>query len=166
MTTRQTRKTIKYYTLEVPGDPLQMDTCEITKHLYQDTTIDACIRLKGIKLYAERIVANSLNFLESVIEELPFPIQRIQTDRGMEFFAYEFQQRLMNYAIQFRPIKPRSLHLNGKVERTQKTHCEEAYSMLELSSPDPDEKLREWQDYYNHERPHGSLKNQTPWEEW
>jgi hypothetical protein len=33
--------------------------------------------------------------LEYVIEELPFPIQRIQTDRGMEFFAQEFQQWLM-----------------------------------------------------------------------
>ncbi len=26
--------------------------------------------------------------------------------------------------------------------------------------------MREWQDYYNHERPHGSLNNKTPWEKW
>jgi hypothetical protein len=26
--------------------------------------------------------------------------------------------------------------------------------------------LRQWQDYYNHERPHSSLKDQTPWEKW
>jgi transposase InsO family protein len=45
----------------------------------------------------------------------------VQTDRGMEFFAYDFQQRLMDYAIKFCPIKPRSPHLNGKVERSQKT---------------------------------------------
>ena len=25
---------------------------------------------------------------------MPFPIQRIQTDRGQEFFAYEVQERL------------------------------------------------------------------------
>jgi transposase InsO family protein len=67
---------------------------------------------------------------------------------------------------QFRPNKPRSPHLDGKVERTQKTDWEAFYSTVELNSPDPDEKLREWQDYYNHERPYGSLKNQTPWEKW
>jgi transposase InsO family protein len=50
-----------------------------------------------------------------VIEALPLPIQRVQADRGMEFFAYEFQQRLMDYVIKFRPIEPRSPHLNGKV---------------------------------------------------
>jgi hypothetical protein len=34
-----------------------------------------------------------LKFLETVIEQMPFPIQRIQTDRGNEFFAYSFQKR-------------------------------------------------------------------------
>lgn len=165
-TTRRTRKTIKRYAREIPGDRVQMDTCEITKQLYQYTAIDDCTRLKIIKLYAERTAANSLDFLEYVIEEMPFPIQRIQTDRGMEFFAYEFQQRLMDYAIKFRPVKPRSPHLNGKVERAQKTDWEEFYSVVDLNSPDLKERLREWQDYYNHERPHGSLKNQTPWEKW
>ena len=152
-TTRRAKKTIKRYAREVPGDRVQMDTCEITKQLYQYTAIDDCTRLKVIKLYVERTAANSLDFLEYVIEELPFPIQRIQTDRGMEFFAYEFQQRLMDYAIKFRPIKPRSPHLNGKVERTQKTDWEEFYSTVDLASPDLNDKLREWQDYYNHERP-------------
>jgi transposase InsO family protein len=48
--------------------------------------------------------------LEKVIEEMPFPVQRIQTDRGREFFAYKFQERLMEYGIMFRPNKPRSPH--------------------------------------------------------
>jgi transposase InsO family protein len=161
---RRTRKTIKRYAREVPGERVQMDTCEITKQLYQYTAIDDCTRLKVIKLYAEKSAASSLDFLEYIIEEMPFPIQRIQTDRGMEFFAYEFQQRLMDYAIKFRPIKPGSPHLNGKVERTQKTDWEEFYSTVDLHRPDLNDKLRELQDYYNHERPHGSLKNQTPWE--
>jgi len=60
-------------------------------------------------------------FLDRVIEEMPFPIERIQTDRGLEFFAEEVQRLLMEWAIKFRPIAPRSPHLNGKVERTQRT---------------------------------------------
>jgi hypothetical protein len=35
---------------------------------------------------------------------MPFFIQRIQTDRGKEFFAYKVQELLTDYAIKFRPI--------------------------------------------------------------
>lgn len=49
-----------------------------------------------------------------MIEEFPFPIQRIQSDRGLEFFAEKVQKLLMEYGIKFRPIKPRSPHLMGK----------------------------------------------------
>ena len=48
---------------------------------------------------------------------MPFPIQRFQTDRGREFFAVKVQERLKEYGIKFRPNKPASPHLNGKVER-------------------------------------------------
>jgi transposase InsO family protein len=164
--TRRPRKVVKRYAREVPGERVQIDTCEIANGLYQYSAIDDCTRMKVLKLYSEKSAENSLDFLEYVIEELPFPIQRIQTDRGMEFFAYEFQQRLMDYAIKFRPIKPRSPHLNGKVERSQKTDWDEFYSTVDFADPDLNEKLRQWQDYYNHERPHGSLKDRTPWEVW
>lgn len=56
---------------------------------------------------------------------MPFSIQRIQTDRGQELFAYKVQDRLRDWSIKFRPIKPRSPHLNGKVEKVQRTALEE-----------------------------------------
>lgn len=56
-----------------------------------------------------------------MLEEFPFPIQRIQSDRGLEFFATKVQEKFMEYGIKFRPVKPASPHLNGKVERSQKT---------------------------------------------
>ena len=46
-----------------------------------------------------------MDFLERLLEEMPFPIQRIQSDRGLEFFAEKVQRRLMEWAIKFRPIK-------------------------------------------------------------
>jgi putative transposase len=46
--------------------------------------------MKVLKLYPQKSAANSIDFLDHAIEELPFPIQRVQTDRGMEFFAYDF----------------------------------------------------------------------------
>jgi len=101
-----------------------------------------------------------------ILEEFPFPVQRIQTDRGREFFAYSFQEKLMEYGIKFRPIKPGSPHLNGKVERSQRTDLEEFYSTADLKGSDLKDRLREWQDHYNQFRPHGSLGGRTPWEMW
>ncbi len=92
---------------------------------------------------------------------MPFPIQRLQTDRGLEFFAYKFQEQLKNYAIKFRPIKPRSPHLNGKVERSQRTDLEEFYATVDLKDPLLSDKLDDWQWYYNEFRPHGSLNDKT-----
>ena len=85
-----------------------MDTCKIAPGLYQYTAIDDCTRIRVLALYKRRSAANSLLFLEKVIEDFPFPIQRIQTDRGREFFAYAFQEKLMEYGIKFRPLRPAS----------------------------------------------------------
>jgi transposase InsO family protein len=163
---RRPRHSIQRYVKEVPGERVQMDTCKIKPGLYQYTAVDDCTRIRVLGLYSRRTAANTLSFLERVNEEMPFPIQRIQTDRGREFFAYVFQEQLMSWGIKFRPIKPRSPHLNGKVERSQKTDWEEFYSTVDLASTDLENKLEEWQDYYNQERPHGSLKGRTPWERW
>ena len=113
-----------------------MDTCKIAPGLYQYTAIDDCTRIRVLALYKRRSAANSLLFLEKVIEEFPFPIQRIQTDRGREFFAYAFQEKLMEYGIKFRPLKPASPHLNGKVERSQRTDLEEFYPTVDLRAED------------------------------
>ena len=93
---------------------------------------------------------------------MPFPIQRIQTDRGKEFFAYKVQERLMKFGIKFRPIKPGSPHLNGKVERTQKTDFDEFYNTVRLDVLDLYQKLQERQHYYNWERGHGALNGHPP----
>jgi transposase InsO family protein len=65
------------------------------------------------------------------MEQFPFPIQRIHTGRGLEFFAEKVQQKLMSLGIKFRPNKPGSPHLNGKVEPSQKTDLEEFYAIAD-----------------------------------
>jgi transposase InsO family protein len=163
---RLSRKKKHRYERPVPGDRIQMDTCKIAPKLYQYTAIDDCTRVRVLAIYSRRTAANSLLFLEKVIVEMPFPVQRIQTDRGREFFAYVFQEQMMEYGIKFRPNKPASPHLNGKVERSQKTDLEEFWATVDLASLDLEKKLDDWQVYYNEFRPHGSLHGQTPWERW
>jgi hypothetical protein len=143
-----------------------MDTCKIAPAVYQYTAIDDCTRIRVLAVYPRRTAANSLLFLERMNEEMPFPVQAIQTDRGREFFAYCFQEKLRQYAIKFRPIKPASPHLNGKVERSQRTDLDEFYPTVDPKSPDLQQQLQEWQDHYNQCRPHGSLNGRTPWEAW
>ncbi len=125
-----------------------MDTCKIGPGLYQYTSVDDCTRYRVLRLYSRRTAANTLDFIDCVIEEMPFPIQRFQTDRGREFFAVKVQERLKEYGIKFRPNKPASPHLNGKVERSQKTDKAEFYATVDLSADDLKELLAEWQHYY------------------
>lgn len=164
--TKRVRKSFKRYEKDLPGERIQIDTCKIAPGIYQYTAVDDCTRLRVLAIYTTRSVANSLLFLEYLNEEFPFPMQRIQSDRGQEFFGYAFQEKLIEYGIKFRPNKPASPHLNGKVERSQKTDLEEFWSLVDLADANLSEKLRQWQDYYNHFRVHGSLKDQTPWEKW
>ncbi|MBE9170811.1 hypothetical protein IQ238_25965 [Pleurocapsales cyanobacterium LEGE 06147] len=48
--------------------------------------------------------------------------------------AYKVQRRLMVLKIKYRPTKPRSPHLNGKVERLQRTD-EEFYDLVDFKVP-------------------------------
>jgi transposase InsO family protein len=154
------------YERPLPGDRIQMDTCKLGPGLYQYTSVDDCTRYRVLRVYQRRTAANTLDFLASVIEEMPFPIQRIQTDRGREFFAQKVQKKLMKLGIKFRPNKPGSPHLNGKVERSQKTDKIEFYATVDIDSPNLDEQLAEWQHYYNWMRPHSAHKGKTPMEKY
>ena len=84
---------------------------------------------------------------------------------GTEFFNFKFQEELHEHFIKFRPIKPKSPHLNGKVERTQQTDKSEFWRLLDLTDRSMDFKLlaKEWEIFYNRKRPHSSLGGKTPW---
>lgn len=160
------KEKVKRYQRPIPGDRVQLDTCKIASGLYQYTAVDDCTRYRVLGLYKRRTAANTVLFLEKLLEEMPFPIQRIQTDRGTEFFATKVQERRMTYSVKFRPVKPGSPHLNGKVERSQKTDLDEFYATVNLKSSDLEDRLQEWQHYYNWHRPHGSLNGKSPMEKY
>ena len=137
------RKNCTRYERPIPGDRVQMDTCNISTGIFQYTAVDDCTRCRVLRIYPRRTAGNTLKFLDSVIEEMGFAIQRIQTDRGSEFFAYKVQETMMDYGIKFRPIRPGSPHLNGKVERSQKTDKLEFYATQDLDDPELPDRLSE-----------------------
>jgi transposase InsO family protein len=139
-----------------------MDVCKIAPGLYQYTATDDYSRYKVLRLYSRRTAKDTIDFFYAVADEMPFAIQRIQTDRGKEFFAIGFQQKLLDWGIKFRRIKPASPYLDGKVERSQRTDLDEFYSTVDIKNPNLQIWLAEWQHYYNWDRPHSSLEGQTP----
>lgn len=97
------------------------------------------------------------------MEEVLFPIQHIETNRGREFFSAKVQKKLIIYEIKVHPNKSGSLHVNGKVERSQKTDKSEFYPTTDVSVglEELDLLLTEWQ-HYKGEHPHCSLNGLTP----
>jgi transposase InsO family protein len=164
---RLKRKGTRRYSRPAPGDRVRMDTCKIRPGLHQYTAIDDCSRFQVLGVFPRRTAANTLAFLDRVAAEMPFPVQRVQTDRGQEFFAYGVQGRLRDRRIKFRPVgsaapNPRAPHLDGKVERVQRTALEEFWPTVDPKDPGLAAHLAAWQGFYNHHRPHGALGAGTP----
>lgn len=162
-TRRSTKR--KRYNRPLPGDRVQIDVTKIGPRCYQFTAIDDCTRLRVLRLYPDKTLNSSLSFLEEITKTFPSPIQGIQCDWGTEFFNYIFQEALADQCIKFRPIKPRSPHLNGKVERSQQTDKMEFYSLLNLidKTLNLTGELTQWEEFYNKHRAHSSLQDKTPW---
>jgi transposase InsO family protein len=97
----------------------------------------------------------------------PVPGRVIQTDNGAEFGA-SFHWHVLDKGIGHVSIKPRTPRLYGKVERSHRIDAEEFSRLLEGVVIDDaqvfNDKLKEWEDFYNYHRPHGSLDGQSPYE--
>jgi transposase InsO family protein len=155
----------KRYTRPVPGDRVQIDTCKIGPGLIQFTAIDDCTRMRVLGLYATRTAQDAAHFLRHrLLKAFPFPIQRIQSDRGSEFIGFDFQDALREQHIKFRPNRPRAPHLNGKVERSQRTDRTEFWSSVDPKAPreELEAQLAQWQTFYNQQRTHSAIGSQTP----
>ena len=134
------------------------------KRLYQFTAIDGCTRIRVLKCNQ----STAIRFIDEVLRRLPFRVHVIQTDNGAEFQS-RFHWHVEGLDIRHVYIRPRTPHLNGKVERSHRVDDQEFYQLLDKGGVTDDihlfnDKLREWEDYYNYHRPHGALDGQTPYE--
>ena len=132
---------------------------------FQYTAIDDATRVRVLKIYKQHTMKNAIDFVDYVITKFPFRIQTIRTDNGHEFqwhFHWHVEKDLgMTHVY----IKPRSPHLNGKVERSHGTDQREFYQILDYKGDvDLNKKLQEWEDFYNYYRPHSAFNGKTPYE--
>jgi transposase InsO family protein/transposase-like protein len=171
----------KRYEKPLPGHRVQIDVKFIEplrgakpgsragsrrKH-YQFTAIDDCTRLRVLRIYPRLNQKTAIQFADYVMERLPFRVEVIQTDNGAEFQSL-FHYHVLDKGVGHVYIKPHTPRLNGKVERSHRIDAEEFYQLLDGVVIDDtkvfNDKLREWENFYNYHRPHGGLGGQTPYE--
>ena len=169
----------KRYEKQLPGHRVQVDvkfieplaanagTGRRKKRYYQFTAIDDCTRIRVLRIYERNTQKSAIQFLDYVLAKLPFAVEVVQTDNGAEFQG-SFHWHLLDRGIGHTYIKVRTPRLNGKVERSHRIDQEEFYRLLDgVVIDDADvfnQKLQEWEDFYNFNRPHGGLDGQTPYD--
>lgn len=72
------------------------------------------------------------------------------------------QDQLRAWRVKFRPIRPRSPHLNGEVERARRTTLEEFWPTVDHAIDDLQDRLDEWHHFDDWQRPHGALGGRSP----
>lgn len=163
----------KRYEKPEPGHRIQVDVKFLEKvpgtkkRYHQYTAIDDCTRLRVLRIYERCNQRTSIQFIDYVLSRLPFRAEVIQTDNGSEFGG-QFHWHILDKGINHMYIKPRRPRLNGKVERSHRIDEEEFYRMMKGVIIDDtnlfNEKLKEWEDFYNYSRPHAGLNGKTPYE--
>ena len=103
---------------------------------------------------------NAIAFADYVTRTFPFRLHTVRTDRGHAFQAL-FHWHLADQGIQHIYIKPRTSQLNRKVERSHRTDQQECYQLLSYKGDvDLEQRLAEWECFYNFDRPHGAFAGQ------
>ena len=150
------------YAKENPGERAQMDLKYLPQGRFQLTLVDDCSRYLGAAVLEKRTTAAVCRAFPGLLTAFPFPLRCIQTDNGSEF-GRDLTTLLRRLGVRHTRIRPRSPHLNGKVERVQRTVQEEFWDGI---APGPlDEWERFLQDYvrfYNRVRLHSALDYATP----
>ncbi len=169
---RRREDRFRRYEKPLPGHQLQIDVkflepLPARRRYYQYTAIDDCTRVRVLKIYERNTQQTAIAFVDDVLSKLPFAVQCIQTDNGSEFGS-QFHWHLLDKGIQHRYIRPRRPYLNGKTERSHRIDDEEFYHQLEgvviSTAEEFNQRLQEWERFYNYDRPHGGLNGQTPYE--
>ena len=136
-----------YEKMHFPGERVQVDVkfvpqvCIVGEakgeKFYQYTAIDEFSRWRYLEAFREHSSYSSATFVEQLIKAAPFKIQCIQKDNGAEFTKkfvsddanpHLFGEKLKEFGIRHKLIKPFTPRHNGKVERSHRKDNEYFYA--------------------------------------
>ena len=138
-----------YEQMLFPGQRIQIDVkfvpsiCLVNQaqgqSFFQYTAIDEYTRWRFVEAFEEHNTYSSAVFLDHLVKVFPLPIQCVQTDNGSEFTKRFtgtkreenltlFEERLRQYGIKHKKIRPFTPRHNGKVERSHRKDNERFYA--------------------------------------
>ncbi|HEX3891678.1 MAG TPA: IS481 family transposase [Terracidiphilus sp.] len=128
--------------------------------------VDDHSRMAFTQMLPDQKAETTIGFLNSAVEFFArhgIGIRALLTDNGSSYRSQLFRHACQQMAIKHRRTRPYTPRTNGKAERFIQTALREwAYAKHWHDSEQRDAHLQPWIDYYNRERPHGSLNYKPP----
>lgn len=164
---RHARRLPKGMKATAPGELVQIDTLTVNptgeRTIKQFTAYDPAARFTAAAAFRRATAKAASQFLDKLIDAMPFPITAIQVDGGAEFMA-DFEKACQAKAIPLYVLPPKSPEINGGVERANGSWRYEFYACHDL--PHQLDQLNRCIDRFSHlyntYRPHGALQGLTP----
>ena len=173
------RRKYKRYERAFAGENVQVDIKYLDpikgQKLYQYTAIDEYSRFLFTRIYDDISVYNAVRFLREALdffERHHIRVCQVQTDHGVEFTnamfphvtkEHPFERELRQNSIPHKLTPIGKPHLQGKVERLHRIAEDEFHSRrFHRSLKQLRRSLQSWTNYYNYNRPHGSLNWTSP----
>jgi transposase InsO family protein len=133
---------------------------------YVHVCVDDATRLAYVEVLADERASTAIGFLR---RSLAFyaargvRVERVMTDNGAAYIAAIWALACRAHGIRHLRTRPRRPRTNGKAERFIRTMLNGwAYGAVYTTSSERTRSLAGWLDFYNHQRPHGSLSHQPP----
>jgi len=135
-------------------------------YAYIHSAVDAHSRLAYSEVLANERADTAIAFMGRALEwfgDLDVRVERVLTDNGSCYRAFEFSRYLTDRGIRHTRTRPRRPQTNGKVERFNRTLLDEwAYVRIYRSETARTRALDHWLHIYNHHRAHTALGGQPP----
>ena len=128
--------------------------------------VDDHSRMAFTQMLPDQKAETTISFLNSAVEFFArhgIGVRALLTDNGSSYRSRQFRHACQQMAIKHSRTRPYTPRTNGKAERFIRTALHEwAYAKHWTNSEERDAHLQPWIDYYNHQRPHGSLHYRPP----
>ena len=128
--------------------------------------VDDHSRMAFTRMLADQKAETTISFLHSAVEFFAthgIGVRALLTDNGSSYRSTRFRLACQAMQIKHHRTKPYTPRTNGNAERFIQTALREwAYAKHWTDSLERDQCLQPWTDYYNHQRPHGSLCYRPP----